>query len=189
MSKQRGKVSSSDITGGAGESFEQHVDAVFLAMLLVRAIPPVLTDCQVKEVHFQTQHLGWETDDVLVVGNNGAGEQRSLACQVKRTFTVSSSGADCEETFSGFWHDFSEASRFDRSHDCLALVTLRGTNTLLHVFNSMLDCARASLDAKDFLHRLSTPGYIDKKARWYADEIHLIVNKAAGREVPEDGRR
>ena len=52
-------------TGGGGTLFEQHVDALFLALLLVRAPLPILKDCQVEEVHFQAEHLGWKTDDVL----------------------------------------------------------------------------------------------------------------------------
>ena len=78
------KVSSPVATGGAGTFFEQHVDAYWLAQLLVRAIPPILHDCTVVEVHFQTERLGWNTDDFLVVGENGSGSRRKLAGQVKR---------------------------------------------------------------------------------------------------------
>jgi hypothetical protein len=84
-----GRVSSPASTGGAGPFFEQHVDAFWLAQLLVRAIPPILLDCTVTEVHFQTEHFGWNTDDFLVVGENGAGSRRRLIGQVKWTFTVS----------------------------------------------------------------------------------------------------
>ena len=83
------RVSSSASTGGAGTFFEQHVDAYWLALLLVRGIPPILRDCTVDEVHLQTEHLGWHTDDFLVIGKNGSGQLRKLAGQVKRTFTVS----------------------------------------------------------------------------------------------------
>src|SRR6266699_5928754 len=106
MSRQYGEISSPDPTGGAGTFFEQHVNATFLALLLVRGIPPVLTDCQLEEVHFQTKHLGWNTDDVLLVGTDGADERRRLAGQVKKTFTVSSKNEDCQKTFSDFWKDF-----------------------------------------------------------------------------------
>ena len=37
-----GRVSSPTSTGGAGTFFEQHVDAYWLAQLLVRGIPPIL---------------------------------------------------------------------------------------------------------------------------------------------------
>jgi hypothetical protein len=45
MSQQHGRISSPDATGGAGTFFEQHVNAAFLTLLLVRGIPPILTDC------------------------------------------------------------------------------------------------------------------------------------------------
>ena len=73
------RVSSPASTGAAGTIFEQHVDAYWLAQLLVRGIPPILHDCAVVEVHFQTEHLDWNTDDFLVVGENGSRSGRSSA--------------------------------------------------------------------------------------------------------------
>src|SRR5689334_3363167 len=82
-------IASPTSTGGGGTFFEQHVNAYWLAQLLVRAIPPILRDCTVEEVHLQTEHLGWHTDDFLVVGENSSGNRRKLVGQVKQTFTVS----------------------------------------------------------------------------------------------------
>ena len=75
----RPRSSSPAATGGAGTFFEQHVAAYWLAQLLVRATPPILVDCAVAEVHLQTEHLGWHTDDFLVVGHRGDGGRRLLA--------------------------------------------------------------------------------------------------------------
>ena len=78
-------------TGGGGDQFEQHVAALALGLLLVRGMPPVLTDTSVVEVHFQTRHRGWRTDDLLVVGERSDGSRRRLALQVKRSFRISAS--------------------------------------------------------------------------------------------------
>jgi hypothetical protein len=59
------RVSSPASTGGAGTSFEQHVATYWLAQLLVHGIPPILIDTVVTEVSFQTERLGWHTDDFL----------------------------------------------------------------------------------------------------------------------------
>ena len=68
MSGMSGPSATSPVSsGGGGTFFEQHVDALFLALLLVRAPLPVLKDCQVEEIHLQGEHLGWRTDDVFVV--------------------------------------------------------------------------------------------------------------------------
>src|SRR5436190_14671240 len=93
-----GRVSSPASTGGAGTFFEQHVNAYWLAQLLVRSIPPILHDCTVAEVHLQTEHLGWHTDDFLIVGENGSTTPRKMAGQVKRTFTVSATDDECKKT-------------------------------------------------------------------------------------------
>src|SRR2546429_595189 len=77
------RVSSPASTGGAGTTFEQHVGAYWLAQLLVKAIPPILIDTTVSEVSFQTEHLGWHTDDFLVVCEQTGAPVQKLAGQVK----------------------------------------------------------------------------------------------------------
>jgi hypothetical protein len=171
-------------TGGGGTFFEQHVDALFLALLLVRAPLPILKDCQVEEVHLQAEHLGWKTDDILVVARRPDGVVRQLAMQVKRQFAISERDAVCQKTFRNFWADF-KGSQLELSTDRFALVTLRGTNLLLDTFNSLLDCARASVDAADFMRRLEVDGFLSKKARGYAATIRRILEDA-GEAAPTD---
>jgi hypothetical protein len=178
-----GGVSSPAATGGAGTGFEQNVNTYWLTQLLVCGIPPVLHDCNVVEVHFQTEHLGWNTDDFLIVGEDGSGNQRKLAGQVKRAFSVSVTDEECKKAMQDFWKDFKNVTQFSHSADRFALVTLRGTNTLLEHFSGLLDCARASKDAADFEHRLTKPGFISRKAIKYCDDIRSIVSDLERRDV------
>jgi hypothetical protein len=178
-----GRVSSSASTGGAGTFFEQHVDAYWLAQLLVGAIPPILHDCTVVEVHLQTEHLGWHTDDFLIVGQNGSGDRRNLAGQVKRTFTVSATDDECKKAVQDFWKDFNNSQQFSLAADRFALVTLRGTNTLLEHFSGLLDCSRAARDGAEFERRLATPGFLNAKAIHYCDEIRTILGETEGRSI------
>lgn len=177
------RVTSPASTGGAGTFFEQHVVAYWLAHLLVRGIPPILRDCMVVEVKLQTSHICWKTDDFLIIGESGSGEQRKLAGQVKRTFTVSATDKDCRKTVQAFWQDFHNAGLFSPATDRLAIVTLRGTNTLLEYFSGLLDCSRAARDSTDFEHRLGAAGFLSSKAVSYCDEIRLIVSEVEGRDV------
>jgi hypothetical protein len=173
-------------TGGAGTYFEQNVDAAFLAYLLVKGIPPCLIDCQVEQVHLQTRHMGWLTDDLLVIGKKGDGTERRLAAQVKRTFTIGSGNKECVETIGGAWKDFQSGSRFNKSEDVLAIITLRGTERLMAHASTLLDCARASLDANDFFRRIEQPKYISKIAREYSQEIRKIVEMVHGGPVGDN---
>ena len=176
-------ISSPASTGGAGTFFEQNVDAYWLVQLLVGWIPPILIDCAVVEVHLQTEHLGWHTDDFLIVGQNGRGEHRKLIGQVKRSFTVSSSDEECKKTFQDFWQDFKIPERFSASSDRFVIVTQRGTNILLEHFAGLLDCARASRSGTEFEQRLNTAGFISAKAVHHCNELSTIIGELENRIV------
>jgi hypothetical protein len=182
-SSKESRVASPAATGGAGTFFEQNVGAYWLAQLLVGGIPPILIDCSVVEVHFQTEHLGWHTDDFLIVGQSGPGKLRKLAGQVKRTFAVSAIDEDCKNSVQDFWRDFKNPDRFSPLNDRFAIVTQRGTNTLLGHFSGLLDCARAAVGGGDFEHRLATAGFISAKAVHYCEEIRAIVGELEQRAV------
>jgi len=178
-----GRVSSPASTGGAGTFFEQYVDAYWLVHLLVRGIPPILHDCAVVEVHLQTEWLGWHTDDFLVVGQNGSGDRRKLAGQVKRTLTISATDDECKKAVRDFWKDFKNPQQFTMAADRFALVTLRGTNNLLEHFSGLLDCSRAARDEAEFEQRLASPGFLSTKAVHYCEEIRTIIGEIEGRSV------
>lgn len=178
-----GSVSSSLSTGGAGTFFERDVAAYWLAQLLLRATPPILIDTQVTELSFQTEHLGWKTDDLLITCEGASAVRRKLAGQVKRSFTVSASDEECCKAILDFWQDFKKPAQFSAERDRLVLIVQRGTDTLLGHFGRLLDCARAARDGDDFAHRLATPGFVSKKAVHYADEICQIVGGHEGSAV------
>lgn len=170
------RVSSPISTGGEGVLFEQHVAAYWLAQLLVRSIPPILTDTGVTEVHFQTEHLGFNTDDVLVVCSRTGTATARLVGQVKRSFTISAANDECKKVIGDFWRDFKKADPFNPQHDRLVLVTLRGTNTLLENFVGLLDCARGAADGEEFQRRLSLDGFISKRSASQCNELCQIVS-------------
>ena len=177
-------TSSPASTGGAGIFFEQHVAAYWLAQLLLRGRPPILKETIVKEVYFQTEHLGWHTDDFLIVCERpGKASVHKLAGQVKRSFTVSAADDDCKSAIRDFWNDFKNADLFSPAEDRLLLVTLRGTNTLLKDFVGLLDCARAARNGEEFQHRLTTRGFISNKAVHYCDELRKIIADLEGGTV------
>lgn len=171
-------------TGGAGTYFEQHLGTAFLSLLLVRGFSPILRGCTVSEVQFQTNRLGWQTDDILVVGESGDGTKRKLLVQAKRKFTISSSNDECVKAIVDAWTDFRNTKLFSPDNDRIAIATLRGTNVFLEHFVNLLDCARASQDSTDFEDRLGTAGFVNKKTIDYRNEIHEIISKHEGNDVP-----
>ena len=178
-------TSSPAATGGAGTFFEQHVNAYWLALLLVRAIPPIFIDSIITEVLFQTEHLGWKTDDFLIVTEDDKALCHRMVGQVKRTFTVSAADDECRKAILDFWNDFS-GTQFSRDRDCFLLVTLRGTNTLLEHFVGLLDCARAAPDSIEFHRRLNVAGFISKKSNSYLGELAKIIETAGSGPSADD---
>ena len=181
---EKTNVSSPLATGGAGTTFEQHVGAMFLVHLLIRGIPAVFKNCQVEEVSFQTRHLGWETDDLLVTCSTDTDGRRQLAIQAKRRFNVGISYPDCVQTFQGFWKDFKVAERFDTNKDALVLATLHSSNALDGLC-SLLECARSSSNAEDFTHRLATPGFVSRKTKNCQHVIRSIVRTLDSSDIDE----
>ena len=176
-------ISSSLSTGGAGTFFERDVAAYLLAQLLLRWIPPILIDATVSEVSFQTERLGWKTDDLLITCDGPGGTHSKLAGQVKRSFTVSAADGECRKAILDFWQDFENPQQFSQASDRFVLIVQRGTESLMGHFGRLLDCARASRDVDDFAHRLATPGFISKTGVRYANEVAKIVSQHARRAV------
>src|SRR5579871_6742402 len=143
-------VASPAATGSAGTFLEQHVDAYLLAFLLLKAIPPVLTDAVVTEVAFQTCQFGWKTDDFLITATRNDGTQRKLAGQVKRRVAASRGNEDFAESIRGAWQDFTNKSLFAPEHDRLLIATALASKALLSYFGGLLECARAAQSAADF---------------------------------------
>jgi len=179
------RISSPVSTGGAGTFFEQHVGAYWLAQLLVGGVPPILIDTIVREVHFQTDLLGWHTDDFLIICDRTGAPSRRVAGQVKRKFTVSAADDECRKAIGDFWQDFKNVDLFSPLDDRLVLVTLRGTNVLLEHFVGLLDCARAARDDTEFEQRLATGGFISDKAVKYCRELQTIIGDIEDRPVTE----
>ena len=179
------KATSPRATGNAGDIFEQHVGAMFLVLLLTRGIPAVFRDCQVKEVSFQTQHLDWKTDDLLVTCSTNTNVKRQLAIQVKLEFAIRNSSDDFVKTFQGFWKDFKMAEKFDSDKDVLVLATQR-SNVSLDGLNSLLECARNSSNAEDFTHRLAIPGYLSKKTKDCKLIIKDVIEEMDSLDIREE---
>lgn len=182
MSKN--SVSSPASTGGEGTFFEQHVNTYWLALLLVEAVPPIFLRTTISEVSFQTEHLGWATDDVLIAAQTGSGELRRLAGQVKKFPALAASNEDFNDAITDAWADFNNTALFARDRDALVLITQMGTTALLKHFVSLLDTARGSPSAEDFQRRLTITGFVHDKVRAYAEEVRKVVEKATETTVP-----
>jgi energy-coupling factor transporter ATP-binding protein EcfA2 len=180
----RPTISSPASTGGEGPFFEQHVSAYWLALLLVEGISPIFRDATVSEVSFQNEHLGWATDDVLVIARTGVGRVHRLAMQVKLSLTIGAKNEEFKNTIIDAWADFNNEKIFTAQDDALLIVTQLGTNVLLKDFNTLLDTARSAPTHLSFEERLKTPGFINARVMSHLAEVLAVLDEATGGPVP-----
>lgn len=176
-------------TGSAGTSFETKVAAACLTLLLTRGAPPFLGAATLRAVHLQAGHLGhgWRTDDLLLEATNARNESVKAALQVKRTFKISASpNEECIPVLRGALTDFRNTGQFDQQHDVVAVVTSSLSARLAKGVRTLLDCARASIDAEDMARRLAIPGYLVKTALGYYHTVVKILEDTEGGPPSEE---
>lgn len=171
-------------TGDRGGSFEQLVDVCYLTYLLTQGTPPFMRGGTLEEVHLQSGHLDWATDDLLLVGTV-AGQKRKVAIQAKSALTLTAENAECLKVFADAWKDFNNGEIFDHSHDGIALVCGPLPVANYRRWRIMLDTAQAAIDAADWLHRLSLPGYL-KGAMAAMRMLRELLDAANGSPVTDD---
>jgi hypothetical protein len=171
-------------TGDRGGSFEQLVDVCYLAYLLAQGTPPFLRGGTVEEVHLQTEHLGWATDDLLLVGTV-AGHKRKVAMQVKSALILTAENKECLEVFADAWKDFNNPAAFDPKHDGIVLVCGPLPVTTYRRWRIMLDAAQAALDLADWLHRLALPGYLGQGASDAMETLRALLTAANASPVTD----
>lgn len=157
--------------------------------MLTRGAPLCLGTGTLRSVHLQAGHLGlgWCTDDLLLEATDASGGPMKAALQVKRAFAFSTKeDSECVKTLRGALSDFRNTAQFDQQRDFVALVTSSLSAKLARGLRTLLDCARASLDAGDMARRLAIPGYLGKPAFEYHETIRLILGGAEGGAPSDD---
>ncbi|MGJ0508830.1 MAG: hypothetical protein ACR652_17225 [Methylocystis sp.] len=159
------KPASTELTGGAGFTYEDTVVAYYLAHLLrherAAGQPGIITSVAV-----QRQGYGHPMDDVIV-GLDDAGTKRSLDLQVKRSVTISSADQQFKEIVAAAVktqgsHDFAKGS------DACGFVVEHVTDTTFRSLSRLINKAKASPDPNDFgqyFAQTGTAGADDKKLR------------------------
>ncbi|NUF17273.1 hypothetical protein, partial [Acinetobacter lactucae] len=152
-------------TGGGGVNFETRTQALFAIALLTQSCVPCLSQTmRAKELKFQNKYDGSNTDDFVLVASDKSGNVSKLYAQIKHEITISESlGNDVKsstfsEVMNSAWRDF-QSDTFDKKNDSIALIT--GPLPKLDIVNTLplLEWARYSSNASDFIKKTNTEGF------------------------------
>ncbi|MXN51447.1 ATP-binding protein [Shinella sp. AETb1-6] len=159
------KPASTELTGGAGFTYEDTVVAYYLAHLLRReraaGQPGIVTSVAV-----QRQGHGHPMDDVIVELDD-AGTKKSLDLQVKRSVTISSADKQFKEIVAAAVTT-QGGNAFIKGSDTSGFVVEHVTDATFRCLSRLISKAKASPDAKDFEEYFAPTGPAgtgDKKLR------------------------
>jgi len=177
--RKRKPPSSPRATGGAGNTFECHLQALFVVLMLSDGYAPCLPAWPIKEIKLQGRVAGYETDDMIVFIENrdNSSDHRRLFGQAKRSISFTNSDRELAEVMQAAWDDFNNSDLFALGKDVIVLFTGLLSATETKAIEWILSKARASTTASEFFREVimprSTPTKTEEKLN--ALRFHLEI--------------
>lgn len=159
------KPASTELTGGAGFTYEDTVVAYYLAHLLRRERAAGQVGF-VTSVAVQRQGHGHPMDDIIVEFADD-GTTKALELQVKRSFTISSADKQFQEVVSASVKT-QGADSFVKDSDLCGFVVEHVTDAAFRSLSRLINKAKASpyaTDFEDYFAPTGTAGADDRKLR------------------------
>jgi hypothetical protein len=173
-SSSESKPASTELTGGAGFTYEDTVVAYYLAQLLRRERAAGQSGV-VASVAVQQQGHGNPMDD-LVVEFDDVGTKRVLGLQIKRSVTIS--GAESNEEFRGIISAAAKTqalASFTKGADKCGFVVEHVTPDTLRTLKRLIDWAVASTASVEFEERFLPTGAAAKAERDLRDALKPVI--------------
>lgn len=171
------KPASTELTGGAGFSYEDTVVAYYLAQLLRRERAVGQTGC-VTSVAVQQQGNGNPMDD-LVVEFDDVGMRRVLGLQIKRSVTIS--GAVSNEEFRGIISAAVKTQAlgsFTKSVDRCGFVVEHVAADTFRSLERLIGWAKAGTASADFEARFSPTGNAGKDEQNLRSSLQPLLGQS-----------
>ena len=153
-------------TGGGGTRFEANIQAAFVTLMLSGGYAPCLPTWPIVKLKLQGAVDGYATDDLIVFVENPANknERRRLLGQVKNSITITTKSPLFAEVIQAAWSDFNNSAVFTKGKDVIALITGPINTTDTDGVNGLLEHARHTSDAAEFITKV-------KRAKFCANNV------------------
>lgn len=168
-----------ELTGGAGFTYEDSVVALYLTALLRADHGPGM-DGVVVSVAVQQKGQGNPMDD-LVVEFDHAGQPRALSLQVKRAVTISAANADFKE-ITGAAVATQNSKTFRNGFDTAGFVAENVAVAPFRSLERLISWAKASPEVQQFEARFNDGGAAAAAER----ELRLELAPIIGAQTPAD---
>ncbi|MFA5687814.1 MAG: ATP-binding protein [Kiritimatiellales bacterium] len=174
--------------GGGGSNFEMNIQSAFAVLMLGQVSVPCLPPWPIKKIKLQGKYAGYETDDCIVfVNDSKTGSEAKLFTQIKHTVTITETDEIFGEVIQAAWNDFTNNKIFDPTIDSIALITGPMSATDIVNVRPLLEWARHSEDAQDYLKKVHSLGFSSEiKKRKLAAIRTQLKNANEGNEIDDD---
>ncbi|RUO31638.1 hypothetical protein CWE12_01165 [Aliidiomarina sedimenti] len=153
-------------TGNGGPRFEANIQATFVTLMLSGGYAPCLPSWPIVEIKLQGAVAGYATDDLIVFVENPANnDRRRLLGQVKNSIAITAKSTLFSEVIRAAWKDFNNANVFTKGKDVIALITGPINATDTDGVNGLLEQARHTRDADEFLTQVERANFCSENVR------------------------
>lgn len=153
-------------TGSGGARFEANIQATFVTLMLSGGFAPCLPSWPIVEIKLQGAVAGYRTDDIIVFVENPISNDRCrLLGQVKNSITITTNSKLFSEVIQASWNDFNDPKVFTKGKDVIALITGPINATDSDGVNVLLEQARHTRDADEFLTQVDRANFCSNNVR------------------------
>lgn len=174
-------------TGSGGARFEANIQATFVTLMLSSGYAPCLPAWPIVEIKLQGAVAGYGTDDLIVFVENPANnDRRKLLGQVKNSIQITAKSKIFGEVLQAAWNDFNNIEVFAKGRDVIALITGPINATDTDGVNGLLEQARHTRDADEFLTQIARANFCSNNVRNKLEAFkgHLKIANS-GKEVED----
>ncbi len=175
-------------SGGGGVHFENHVQSLYVAIMLSGGCAPPLDDCRINEIKLQGKVDGYNTDDLIVFGEiRNSQRPRKLLGQIKRSILITNSNSEFAATLAAMWSDFNNPKIFTKGKgaDVLALLTGPISTTDYKNVQWLLHHAKTH-DSTGFYRDVKTAKFGPPERQEKLEVFRHHINNANGSDVSDE---
>ncbi|AVI65858.1 hypothetical protein CKQ84_08155 [Shewanella sp. WE21] len=181
MAQDGKQLSNPFSTGSGGPRFEANIQATFVTLMLSGGYAPCLPTWPIVEIKLQGAVSGYCTDDLIVfVENPASKERRRLLGQVKNSITITTKSPLFAEVIQAAWNDFNNSDVFTKGKDIIALITGPINATDTDGVNILLEQARHTRDAEEFLTQVARANFCSNIVRSKLEAFKAQLKAANG---------
>lgn len=180
-------IASSELTGGAGSTYESRVAAVYLAYLLIEGGARGIISGKMDKVAVQRASIDAPLDDLKITALRNDSANVKYDAQIKRSLVISAAktNTDFRDIIGKAW-DTIEADDFNNGIDRVGAITEDIATKSYRNFRSLTDIARNSHNGEEFTKKVSVPRASGEPTRKILADIKTILKEKLSQEPSDD---